>query len=201
MNLLIIDDDEEDALIFSEVLQTIAPELKCVVADTFKVAQACVDRFNPPQFIFLDAYMSPAGGAECLVKLRAIEQLADTKIIVHCGSPSPIQVHDFTLLGADRVMPKARSYESLQIAMMDVLGIKTLSMRVKLFTHEAIVHSQLLALERILSRVIPYEIALSTKGIRSNIQFFADEQEIKRIKSNLGYTVMILDGTQWLPHL
>lgn len=201
MNLLIIDDDEEDALIFSEVLQTVAPNLKCVITNTFQAAQACIDRFTAPEFIFLDAYMCPSGGAEYLSRLRAMEKLTDTKFIVHCGSPSPDQVHDFTLLGADRVMPKARSYESLQIALKDILGIKTFDLRVKVFTHEAIVHSQLLALERVLARVIPYEIALSTKGIRSNIQFFADEDEIRRIKSNLGYTVMILDGTQWLPHL
>lgn len=65
--------------------------------------------------------------------------------------------------------------------------------RVKLFTHEVIVHSQLTALESILNRCIHYEISLNSKGTRSNIQFDADEKEIGLIKGNLGYTVMIIN--------
>ena len=70
--------------------------------------------------------------------------------------------------------------------------------RVKLFTHEVIVHSQLTALEKILNRCLHYEISLNIKGIRSNIQFDADDKEIKLIKGNLGYSVIVINEIRCL---
>jgi hypothetical protein len=76
-----------------------------------------------------------------------------------------------------------------------------MAQRIKLFTHEAIIHSQVCALEKTLSREIDYELLLNSRESRSHIQFDADEKEIMLIKGNLGYTVMIQDGTHWLPHI
>jgi hypothetical protein len=70
--------------------------------------------------------------------------------------------------------------------------------RVKLFTHEVIVHSQLTALENILNRCIHYEISLNGKDIRSNIQFDANEKEINLIKAHLSYNVMVIDDIRCL---
>jgi hypothetical protein len=71
--------------------------------------------------------------------------------------------------------------------------------KIKLFTHEAIVHSQLLAIETTLDRRVDYEISLNKKTTRSHIQFDASDKEIASIKANLGYTVMIEENNQWLP--
>jgi hypothetical protein len=65
--------------------------------------------------------------------------------------------------------------------------------RIKVFTHEVIVHSQVTNLEKILERRIDYEITLNTKGARSNIQFEVSETEVDLIKSKFGYAIMTQD--------
>jgi hypothetical protein len=72
---------------------------------------------------------------------------------------------------------------------------------VKIFTHEAIVHSQIAAVERVLKREVDMKITLNVKESRSSIEFTADEKEIVTIKNDLGYVVMVYDGSVWLPHI
>ena len=70
---------------------------------------------------------------------------------------------------------------------------------IKLFTHEAIVHSQLQSIEKLLQRKVDYEISLNQHGVRSNIQFKVNPEEIELIKNYLGYTVYTKDGERWVP--
>lgn len=70
--------------------------------------------------------------------------------------------------------------------------------KVKLFTHEAIVHAQTLSIEKLLNRKVEFDISLNVKGVRSNIQFTVNEAEITQIKKNLGYTVYTLNADQWI---
>jgi hypothetical protein len=76
-----------------------------------------------------------------------------------------------------------------------------MALRIRLNTHETIVHSQLQAIEKALSRTVVFEITLNQKGIKSNIEFEAEEKEISVVKNDLGYNVMVFDGERWLPHL
>jgi hypothetical protein len=73
--------------------------------------------------------------------------------------------------------------------------------KIKLFTHEVIVHTQIAAIEKVLNRSIDCAISLNNRETRSSIQFEATEQEIEQIKGDLGYTIMVLNGTTWLPHI
>lgn len=73
--------------------------------------------------------------------------------------------------------------------------------KIKIFTHEAIVHTQITALEKTLNRQIEFEINLNLNKVRSNLSFEATEEEINLIRHNLGYTVMIRKGGYWLPEM
>jgi hypothetical protein len=76
---------------------------------------------------------------------------------------------------------------------------RTMNQKIKLYTHEVIVHSQISALEKTLNRSIEYKLSLNSRTERSYLQFEADTKEIEKIKSELGYTVSILDGNHWIP--
>jgi response regulator of citrate/malate metabolism len=123
MNVLIIDDDQEDALIFCEVMESVAPRLKCLAFHSYKDVQEVLQENDAPQFIFLDAYMYPLGGKECLVMLSKMEKLAGTKIIIHSGALSQSQIDEFYKLGADQVLLKSSNYESLRTSLKSILSV------------------------------------------------------------------------------
>jgi hypothetical protein len=79
--------------------------------------------------------------------------------------------------------------------------LKEMKQKVKLFTHEVIIHAQIAALEKVLNRSVDCTIALNNRGSRSNIQFEANEKEIEQIKGDLGYTIMVLDQNRWMPYI
>lgn len=76
-----------------------------------------------------------------------------------------------------------------------------MSVRIRLYTHEVIVHSQIAAIEKSLNRAVNCEINLNSKKVRSTIEFDAEEKEISALKHELGYNVMVFDGNTWLPHM
>lgn len=122
MNILIVDDDADDAFLFSEAVKEIAPDIICHAADSCQLAKLFLEENDiTPEFIFLDAYMYPLGGKDCLIQLSQIQKLKDTKIIIHSGVLSPSQVDEFMALGADGIMMKARSYEALCKALGEIL--------------------------------------------------------------------------------
>ncbi len=73
--------------------------------------------------------------------------------------------------------------------------------RIKIFTHESIIHGQVNAIEKIVNRDVQFDITLNLRGDRSNIQFSADEKEIELIKANLGYALLLKNESGWCPSL
>jgi hypothetical protein len=76
-----------------------------------------------------------------------------------------------------------------------------MNVRIKLYTHEVIIHSQINAIEKALNRQIEANITLNQKEQKSNIEFEVSEKELTTIKHDLGFNVMVYDGDRWLPHL
>jgi hypothetical protein len=76
-----------------------------------------------------------------------------------------------------------------------------MNVRIKLYTHEVIIHSQINAIEKALNRQIGANITLNQKEQKSNIEFEVSEKELITIKHDLGFNVMVYDGDRWLPHL
>jgi hypothetical protein len=68
----------------------------------------------------------------------------------------------------------------------------------KIMTHESIVHGQIMSLEKLLDRQLSFQLTLNVKGIRSNIEFKASQEEIQRVKQDLGYRVFIKLQDSWV---
>jgi hypothetical protein len=73
--------------------------------------------------------------------------------------------------------------------------------RIRLYTHEVIIHSQIASIEKILDRVVEFEVTLNQKQLKSTIEFAAEDTEISKLKNDLGYNIFVFDGVRWLPHL
>ena len=123
MTIMIIDDDLDDSFLFKEVIVDIAPNVCCLIANSCEEAISTINETSsPPDVIFLDAYMYPLGGKECLLMLNKVEKLTDSRIIIHSGALSVTQINEFKVLGADDVMLKAGSKPSLEKMLRSVLA-------------------------------------------------------------------------------
>jgi CheY-like chemotaxis protein len=120
MNILIIDDDAEDTEIFCHALKEVAPEISCMVMNDPKTGIGYLrDNRHPPHAIFLDANMTMINGRECLIALRQIQQLKDTRIIMYSGYVSERQIEEYRELGANEVWNKPNSYDDLRKILSD----------------------------------------------------------------------------------
>jgi DNA-binding response OmpR family regulator len=124
-NIMIIDDDEEDAMILYDVIQEIAPGSKCSISNSYQSAKAILDEEVAPDFIFLDALMYPIGGKETLVLLGRMEKLSNTIIVMNSGLITESLANEFSDLGADRILQKAPDYNSLFSSVKEILSIAT----------------------------------------------------------------------------
>jgi hypothetical protein len=61
---------------------------------------------------------------------------------------------------------------------------------VKIMTHESIVHTQILSIEKLLNRNITYDVTLNTRGVKSYLSFLATPEEVELVKADLGYRIL-----------
>jgi hypothetical protein len=71
--------------------------------------------------------------------------------------------------------------------------------RLKLFTNESMVHSQVSTLEHLLGRRIECEIIMNVKNASSSIQFDANDGEIQTIRSGSNFNLLKRQGGYWIP--
>jgi DNA-binding NtrC family response regulator len=200
MNVLIVDDDAEDAEMLREAVNESTPRADCRIVQTAEDARNIVGQFTP-QIIFFDVVMYPVGGQEILREFAELPLLQNCRFIVISGIILPQHYREFIALGAHVIMEKPASYESLLRFVKQTIAASELTIRAKIFTSDLLVHGQITSLESLLERKIDFEIALNVKPILQNIQFYASEIELRKIKSELGYNLLLFSGGHWLPNI
>ena len=73
-----------------------------------------------------------------------------------------------------------------------------MEINIKILTHESIIHTQLTSIEKLLNRQVQYQLKLNVKGTKSNIEFKASPEELRKMTSHLGYPVYILRDDEWI---
>jgi CheY-like chemotaxis protein len=88
MNILLIEDDKDDGMIFSEAVKDFDPAIDFQLAtDAGKALSYLRDCKNRlPDFIFLDLRMPGMTGQECLVEIKKDSRLASVPVIVYTTS-------------------------------------------------------------------------------------------------------------------
>ncbi len=81
-NILLIDDDEDEQLIFSEALKDINVSVNCFCAITVEEGIKFLRQLLP-DFIFLDVNMPVLNGLECLDIIKKDEQLKAIPVIMY----------------------------------------------------------------------------------------------------------------------
>lgn len=103
MNVLIVEDDPDIALMMSVTLRLAGNDVK--IAPSGEEALAQLER-QAPQVLILDLGLPGIGGREVLRRVRSDEALRALPVVVvsaHAGSPT---IQDISALGCDRYLTK-----------------------------------------------------------------------------------------------
>jgi CheY-like chemotaxis protein len=113
MTLMLVDDDQDDIDLFSDVLNQIDRSIHLLTAHNGKDALNILssDIFEKPDHIFLDINMPIMNGLDCLEALRTDLKI-NTPVTIYTTSKNPREYSRSLNLGAD-FLPKPHDYSTL----------------------------------------------------------------------------------------
>ncbi len=98
----LVDDDEDDRLLFSEALKEIDPAIKCIMAKNGEEALFLLKDglFELPDYIFLDINMPVMNGLKCLAEIKKTDSLKHIPVVVYSTAARQEYVNECRQLGA-----------------------------------------------------------------------------------------------------
>jgi CheY-like chemotaxis protein len=123
MNVFIIDDDPDDRELLVEAIHEIDPTISCdsAIGSLEALAILSGEVASIPDYIFLDMNMPLMDGKECLVEIKKIEKLADTKLVIYTTSQREEDVKEMLALGASFFLIKPSIFAHLKKAVQCIL--------------------------------------------------------------------------------
>ncbi len=116
LRVLLTDDDEDDRLIFKEIMDEMDKDITVhMVNDGKQLMDFLTTENNPlPHIIFLDLNMPNMNGLECLQKIRSDEKYSDISIAIYSTSTSKKDIDDTFSHGANIYITKPAVYSELK---------------------------------------------------------------------------------------
>lgn len=113
--VLIADDDPDDIEMFTEALQEIDGNIRCISASNGYDALQLLSVVNipKPDMIFLDLNMPKLSGKQCLIKLKQQQRLADIPVVIFTTSKLDDDNDEMRRLGAVDFITKPSRYSEL----------------------------------------------------------------------------------------
>ncbi|WP_298741402.1 response regulator [uncultured Chitinophaga sp.] len=124
--LWIIDDDPDDREFFCDALKDVDGSAVCY---TFKNGMEALDMLGTdrapiPDYIFLDLNLPMLSGKQCLVELKKLKKLHQTRIIIYTTSTLSDDFSETIQMGAMHFLTKPTTYAELCEALSNVLSEK-----------------------------------------------------------------------------
>jgi len=114
MLVLLIDDDQDDQLLFELAISELEAQINLSSADDGikGLAMLANPDFNT-DFIFIDMNMPKMTGLECMVKIKEIKRLNNAHLFIYSTSIDPDLARNCMKLGAAGVLEKQTSISDL----------------------------------------------------------------------------------------
>src|SRR5687767_1861065 len=85
-NILLVEDDADDRLFFSEALEAVLPSATCSIANNGQHALDLLDTFPLPDIIFLDTSLPIMNGIEFLRRIKSDDFYKDIPVVILASS-------------------------------------------------------------------------------------------------------------------
>jgi CheY-like chemotaxis protein len=120
--ILLVDDDEDDQLIFTDALREIHFSFDCLIANNGHAGLAVLEREkNPPAMIFLDLNMPLMNGAEFLSQIKEHPIHRQIPVVIFTTSNNPLDKENMLKLGANRFITKMAEFKILKSKLSELL--------------------------------------------------------------------------------
>ncbi len=120
--ILLVDDDKDDQLFFTEALNEVNPKIDCDIANNGLEAIDHLYKIPPPpSIIFLDLNMPYMNGFECLSAIKNDLNYSNIPIVVLTTSNDSDDRKKSLELGANVFVTKPSDFSSLTSEIRDIL--------------------------------------------------------------------------------
>lgn len=114
INILIADDDKDDALLLTEALHDILPSSNCIHT-TDGIAALRFLKTNPQtDLVFLDLNMPLKNGINCLKDISSLNLLPNTPVVIYSTSDNTQDIDQSYKFGAKFYIVKPASFNELK---------------------------------------------------------------------------------------
>ncbi|MCW3078945.1 response regulator [Segetibacter sp.] len=113
INILIADDDKDDALLLTEAILDILPSGQCTHVIDGIAALRHIKTSVEPDLVFLDLNMPLKNGINCLKDIFNLDLLPNTPIIIYSTSKNMKDIDDAYTYGASFYIVKPASFREL----------------------------------------------------------------------------------------
>ncbi|MCF0055176.1 response regulator [Dyadobacter sp. CY356] len=121
---LLIDDDQDDHIIFADALSIADPDATCDYAFNCPDAIDFLNKqvINIPDYIFMDWNMPYMEAIDSIQALRKIPGIDNTPIYILSGSKPSFEIQDKVGLMIQKVLTKQNSIEQLAAEIQEAIG-------------------------------------------------------------------------------
>jgi CheY-like chemotaxis protein len=120
-NILLADDDEDDRLLFRDVLKEYSKESNLTFAHNGEHLMTLLRSEELPDVLFLDLNMPLKNGMECLEEIRGDERLKSLPVVIFSTSSHPGTINQMYDIGAHLYVRKPNDFKTLRKAIQEVL--------------------------------------------------------------------------------
>lgn len=122
-HLIIADDDEDDQMLLKEAIQEYSDSITLSVISDGKQLMNFLAKGPAPDLILLDLNMPYKNGTECLMEIRANENLRHIPVVILSTSRNIRDIELCFNFGANLFFTKPCSFQSLKVMVRSILSI------------------------------------------------------------------------------
>ena len=125
--IMLVDDDEDDQLIFTDAITELDHNMECVIAnngyEAFNQLKSSED--TPPSVIFLDLNMPIMNGFEFLELMRCMQPMKEIPVVVFTTSNDPIDQKRSLEFGVKEFFTKTSDFNTLKEKLSRMLEVNS----------------------------------------------------------------------------
>ena len=123
MIILVVDDDIDDLLFFTDALVEIDPQIECVAAvNGIEALKKLGTMPVRPDYIFLDLNMPKMNGKQCLKHIKNNPLLQSIPVIIYSTSRLQDDMDEVRELGATAFLIKPNKFQQLKVEIAAILA-------------------------------------------------------------------------------
>jgi len=120
--VLLVDDDQDDQLIFRDAIKEVNSGMVCLIASNGKDAFLQLEESSsPPSLIFLDLNMPVMNGFEFLERIKKNDRLKNIPVVIYTTSDSPLDKKNTLSAGAVLFFTKTADFKFLKLKLGEIL--------------------------------------------------------------------------------